>query len=291
MFAVGGSGRGQAVERRVEITSTYGGGLKRDSGVIDIVLGIERDMNLLVGIDADRLKHGGPTSNASTFVYSAGFSALKSKTHDVMVNPSKLIADEHQIYMRPSFLLDYLSNAQSLHRLGAAADAKGAGLWGKRKISSDDSADRAKTTRMNFAQQVRLAMLKMEVGQTGERKTAERERQSLTDGNHADLAKRVDWISQSQPYVGYDISSFGLNRAPEVVEVKSSTGVVKQFHFSNNELRVAEKRRGAYRIVCVSNVFEKSSFHEIRDPAAEIRSGALKKVPDGYIVRLQPKAV
>jgi hypothetical protein len=84
MFAVGGTGRGQADERRIEITSTYTSGLPRNPAVIDIVLGVERHRALLVGIDAGRLQYGGPTSNASTFVYSAGFDSLTSKVHDVL---------------------------------------------------------------------------------------------------------------------------------------------------------------------------------------------------------------
>lgn len=287
MFAVGGTGRGQADERRIEITSTYTSGLTRDPAITDIVLGIEREDELLVGIDAGRLHHGGPTSNASTFVYSAGFDSLRSKTHDVLINPSKLISDEHQIYMRPTFLFDYLSNVQSLHRLGVMASDGGAtSMSGIKTVSPDDPTPPSKATKLTFEQQMRLAMLKIEVGQVGERRVVTRERRRLLSGGHPSLANKVQWVSQTHPYVGYDISSFSQSGTREVIEVKSSTGDLKQFHFSNNELRVAEKRRESYRIMCVSNVFEKPSFHEIRDPASKLESGALSKVPDGYIVTL-----
>jgi hypothetical protein len=287
MFAVGGTGRGQADERRIEITSTYTSGLPRDPAVTDIVLGIKRDDALLVGIDAGRLHHGGPTSNASTFVYSTGFDSLRSKAHDVLINPSKLISDEHQIYMRPTFLFDYLLNVQSLHRLGVMPSDKGnSGVSGIKTVSPDDPTPPGKATKLTFEQQMRLAMLKIEVGQVGERKVLIWERRSLVNSGHPTLAKKVFWVSQTHPFVGYDISSFSQSGAREVIEVKSSTGNLKQFHFSNNELRVAEKRRGSYRIVCVSNVFEKPSFREIRDPASKLETGVLSKVPDGYIVKL-----
>jgi hypothetical protein len=287
MFAVGGTGRGNADERRIEITSTYTSGLSRDPAIVDIVLGIERDRELLVGIDAGRLKHGGPTSNASTFVYSTGFDSLKSKTYDALINPSKLISDEHQIYMRPSFLMDYLLNVQSLHRLGLmTSGTSGTTVPKSQIVSPDDPTEPGKATKLTFEQQMRLAMLKIEVGQLGERTVVARERRRLNSDGQPNLAVRVHWVSQTHPYVGYDISSFAQTGTREVVEVKSSTGTLKQFHFSNNELRVAERRRASYRIVCVSNVFEKPSFYEIRDPATKLDAGVISKVPDGYIVTL-----
>jgi hypothetical protein len=287
MFAVGGTGRGRDDERRIEITSTYDRGLKRDSSVIDIVLGVERHEGVLVGIDARRLNFGGPTSNASTFVYSAGFDSLKTHTHDVMVNPSSLIVDEHQIYMNPAFLIDYLTNAQSLHHLGVAASSEDAAELPERKtISPDDPTPPSTTAKLTFAQQIRLAMLKMEVGQAGERHAAVRERRRLIDVGHPSLAAKIRWVSQTHPYVGYDISSFAQDGKPEFVEVKSSTNKLKRFHFSNNELRVAEKLQISYRIVCVSNVFEKPSFYEIRNPAAQLEAGTLSKVADGYIISI-----
>lgn len=287
LYAVGGTGRGRDTERRIEITSTYDRGLKRDPSVIDIVLGVERDLGALVGIDARRLNFGGPTSNASTFVYTAGFDSLRTHSHDVVVNPSSLIVDEHQIYMKPSFLIAYLTNAQSLHHLGVAASSEDAIKLPKRKtISPDDPSPRPITTKLTFAQQIRLAMLKMEVGQTGERRVAVRERRRLINAGSPGLAAKIQWISQTHPYVGYDISSFGKNGKPEFVEVKSSTSEIKRFHFSNNELRVAEKLQNSYRIVCVSSVFESPSFYEIRNPAAQLEANALSKVADGYIISI-----
>jgi hypothetical protein len=197
MFAVGGTGRGRNDERRIEITSTYKSGLERYSSTIDIVLGIERDQGMLVGIDSRRLNFGGETSNASTFVYSTGFDPLATDAYEVIVNPSSLIVDEHQIYMRPSFLIDYLTNAQSLHHLGLAASSEvAAKLPEEKTISPDDPTPPKKTVRLTFAQQIRLAMLKMEVGQSGERHATVRERKRLIDGGHPTLASRIKWISQ-----------------------------------------------------------------------------------------------
>lgn len=287
MFAVGGSGRARADERRIEITSTYAGGLARDSDAVDVVLGVEREQGLLVGIDSKRLGFGGTTSNASTFVYTAGFDALSTRKYEILVNPSKLIANEHQIYMHPSFLIEYLLNIEPLHRLGVTAWPDGkAPPQVKQTVSPDDPIQPHASVRLTYEQQTRLAILKMEVGQAGERRVASEERRRLARHGHTDLARRVEWISQTRPYVGYDISSFGQNRAPEVIEVKSSSGALKRFHFSNNELRVAEKKRSAYRLICVSNVFGTPVYREIRDPASELEIGNLIKIPDGYIVSI-----
>jgi hypothetical protein len=189
--------------------------------------------------------------------------------------------------MRPSFLFNYLLNVQSLHRLGVmTSGADATNMPTGVTVSHDDHTEPSKATKLTFEQQMRLAMLKIEVGQVGERTVVVRERRRLISGGHPNLAARVRWVSQTHPYVGYDICSFAQNGKQEVVEVKSSTGSVQRFHFSNNELRVAEKKRASYRIVCVSNVFAKRSFYEIRDPATNLETGVLIKAPDGYIVTL-----
>lgn len=283
MFAVGETGRGRPDERRVEITSTYLGGLERDPTAHDVVLGVERDDAYLVGIDAGRLHHGGPTSNASTFVYTPGFDALKKRTYDAILNPSTLIPDERQVYIRPSFLIEYLGNVESLHRFGIVA--RGAGP-ATRVISPDDPDPPSNQTRLSFEDQVRLAMLKIEVGQAGERLALARERSRLIRTGKVPLADRVNWISQTRPFVGYDIASFTNLGAAQAVEVKSSTGAVNRFFISNNELKVAEKKRQSYTIVCVSNVFANPTFQDIIDPVTQISTGALIKISNGYVITL-----
>ena len=65
-YKVTTSSRGLPHERRVEITTTYQGGLKRASGYKDVVIGMDTATGKYVGIDAIRLNLGGKTHNASS---------------------------------------------------------------------------------------------------------------------------------------------------------------------------------------------------------------------------------
>ena len=229
-FAIGGTGRGRQNERRLEITSTYEHALKPEPGVTDIVIGIERDSGLLVGIDSDRLNFGGPTSNASTFVYPDGFEALKNKSHDVRLVPSKLIEDEKQTYMRPEFLLDYVRGARGYHKLAISTESK--------RAPSDTTPEKP-AVKLSFDDQMKLALRKMEIGKLGEQLVLSREVKRLKVTNPT-MASKVQWISQTHPYRGYDIASFEANSSPLYLEVKASSGILSSFHFTENEFRVAD---------------------------------------------------
>ena len=274
-FAIGGTGRGRGNERRLEITSTYERALKPEPGVTDIVIGVERDHGLLVGIDSDRLNFGGPTSNASTFVYSDGFEALKSKSHDVRLVPSNLIQDEKQTYMRPAFLLDYVRGARGYHKLAISTENK--------RMPSDTIPEKP-GVKLSFDEQMQLALRKMQIGKLGEQLVLSREVKRLKVTNPT-MASKVQWVSQTHPYRGYDIASFEANSSPLYVEVKASSGQLSSFHFTENEFRVADHYKASYHVICVSEVTSaKPIFHTIKDPATQINAGALKTTRDGLIV-------
>jgi hypothetical protein len=276
-FALGGTGRGRPNERRLEITSTYERALKPLSGVTDLVIGVERESGQLVGIDADRLNFGGPTSNASTFVYTEAFGTLKVKSHDVQLTPSKLISDEKQVYMRPGFLAEYIQGARGFHKIGVSTETG---------APPSDTIPEKPTVKLSFEEQLKLALHKMEIGKRGEQLVFEREISRLRK-THKPLAGRVEWTSQSYPYRGYDIASFDEKEERIYLEVKSSTGVVTNFHFTENEFRTAERLKAAYEIVCVSRALSSSpDFLRIRNPVSQITSGKLEFIRDGLVVYL-----
>jgi Domain of unknown function (DUF3883) len=276
-FALGGTGRGRAGERRLEITSTYEHALEPEPGITDLVLGVERENGWLVGIDSDRLNFGGPTSNASTFVYTEGFEALGIKSHDVRLTPSKLIDDEKQVYMQPSFLSEYVMAARSLHKVGISTESS--------PPPSDTIAERP-SVKLSFEEQLKLALRKMEIGKRGEQLVLQDEVSRLSK-KHPSLARKVEWTSQVYPYRGYDIVSFEETAVPIYLEVKASTGAVRSFHFTENEFKTAERLENAYEIVCVSRVLAATpQFYRIRNPAAKISNGDLKFSRDGLIVYL-----
>lgn len=118
LFAVGPSSRGRPAERRVEITSTYlSGRLDEDKTVRDVVLGWERKLEVYVGIDSRRLRAGGETHNASTFVSLTGIDQAPAAGGIlVLPRPSDLFDAEYQAYFRPKGLAEYLMNVNRIHR-------------------------------------------------------------------------------------------------------------------------------------------------------------------------------
>lgn len=276
LFAVGGSGRSNALERRVEITSTYAGGnLITLPGFSDLVVGIDRQGRNMVGLDPRRLNYGGESHNASTFVYLPAFDRLKSTDYFVFTNDRQtLFGKEYQVYFKPEFVKNYLVECSSLH---------GSGLRQTPQIHVEDSLSDAieefaafgSKKKLSYEQQVELSLKKMEIGRAGEAFVLEQERTRLKAAGRSDLANKIDWISQSQPYLGFDIKSFNSGGEPQFIEVKSSSGALTSFFLTDNEFKQAKKLSHKYRIACVSNTLKAASVHNIINPAREIAEGRL----------------
>lgn len=285
-FAVGGGGRSIKEERRVEITSTYSSSLAKLGGVVDVVLGVERNSGYLVGIDPRRLAHGGETHNASTFVYSRHFQRLAHENFVAFENDrQQLFTREYQIYFKPQFLLSYLSEFSVLH---------GSGLRQTPVVAIDETLiDRipgfessGSQTTLTYEQQVELALKRMQIGRLGEGLVYAREIQTLKAKGAEEKAGKVKWISQTKPYVGYDIGSFFSTGGVHYIEVKSSVGNVSRFHLSQNERRLAISKGSAYSIVCVSNVFGKPSFRAFNDIGKQIDEGRLLLDAESFVVKI-----
>jgi hypothetical protein len=276
LFAVGGSGRSNTLERRVEITSTYvGGNLIKLPGFSDLVVGIDRQGRNMVGLDPRRLDYGGQSHNASTFVYLPAFDRLKSTDYFVFINDRQaLFSKEYQIYFKPEFVKRYLLEFSSLH---------GSGLRQTPQIHVEDSMSDAieefaafgSRQRISYEQQVELSLKKMEIGRAGEAFVLELERTQLKGAGRPDLAEKIDWISQSQPYLGFDIKSFNNAGVTQFIEVKSSSSLLTSFFLTENEFKQAKKLSYTYRIAGVSNALRAASVHNIINPAREISEGRL----------------
>lgn len=276
LFAVSGSGRSKPQERRVEITSTYAGkNLEEFPGHSDLVVGIDREGQNLVGIDARRLRSGGSSHNASTFVYLPAFDIASSAGYYVFINDRQnLFEKEYQIYFRPSFALNYLIEVSSLHGSGLRQTPQ-AHVKDDFVDKLDVLAAAGSKTKLTYEQQVEITLKKMEIGRAGEAFVMQQERARLTAAGREDLAKKVEWISQTYPYVGYDISTFNASGTVEYIEVKSSIGLLDSFFISQNELNKANKYKERYRIACVSHALTSATMHHLCDPAQMISDGNL----------------
>ena len=289
LFAIGEAGRTNPLERRVEITSTYCGGLQKLAKHVDVILGVERSKHLLVGIDPRRLDHGGPTHNASTFVYLPSFEKLGAGGWFSMQTSSQLFSAEYQVYFVPAFLLEYLRQHQSIHTNGVASSL--ANVRDELVDQLDRSATSGSKANLNYEQQVELALKKMQIGRVGESLVFEQERRRLAHLGKSSLSKKVKWVSQTQPYLGFDISSYGSKFGEEFIEVKSSVASMQSFYFTANEMSVAQSKGNSYRLVCVSNVMTQPTFTEIRNPILAIRKGLLVVKSGTQLVVIRGSAV
>jgi len=114
------------------------------------------------------------------------------------------------------------------------------------------------------------------------------EKRRLVERGRADLAEAVIRISENNVSAGYDIASFEVNGDSRFVEVKSSVSGIVQFHWSENERRVASDRGESYWIYFVP--FSEMCIEElaivvlIQNPIEQLRLGRIVEVPDSWRV-------
>ncbi|HYR09424.1 MAG TPA: DUF3883 domain-containing protein [Longimicrobium sp.] len=247
-FKVGRSSRGRDHERRVEITTTYGHGLEPEPEFNDVVLGFDPETQIFVGLDPVRLRHGGRTSNASSFVDRVGLERTISSPFLVLTRQTHIFREgEHQAFFRPERLTEYLFNFTSIHSgtyqtAGSAGPGPLADDWAARPIGSVDRGAAAgrilnlgradepllraarltpealRTTdrppprrnrRQLHPEELRAIQLRQEEnGLLGEEFVMASERARLADLGRDDLAARIEWVSRTSVGEGYDIRSY-----------------------------------------------------------------------------------
>lgn len=248
VYKVAQSGRGRGHERRVEITSTYSGGLEPKEGYSDIVLGYDVDAKVFVGLDPDRLRYGGETSNASSFLETRGLRRDDNVPFVILLRQTRLFPEgEYQAFFRPERISEYLMNHTAIH--SGAYETTGVGEvaplhaeWDEEPIGTLDrrtaindvlvlnnnayrSARIGRLTREALTESKQgpkkrhprqftpeelraIQQRQEENGVLGEQFVFTFEKQMLTEAGRADFAARVDWVSKRSVGEGYDISSF-----------------------------------------------------------------------------------
>jgi hypothetical protein len=158
-YKVTESSRGQPHERRIEITTTYQSGLAILSGFDDVVLGLEVTQDVFVGVDPRRLKMGGATHNASTFLGIEGITAAHSG--GLVIIPRSVSASEfpnhteYHAFFKEDGLSEYLTNIKTIHAglySTGGTFPNGTGLQRKlQKIAIPASAQRGDSLELAFA--------------------------------------------------------------------------------------------------------------------------------------------
>jgi Domain of unknown function (DUF3883) len=117
VYKVGGSSRNRPEERRIEITSTYQKGLQRIRDFPDVVLGYDSIKQIFVGVDSERIEHGGPTGNASSFFDIDGLGSSRAKGMTISQRKAILFPKgiEYHAFVTPQRLAEYFYNRESIH--------------------------------------------------------------------------------------------------------------------------------------------------------------------------------
>jgi hypothetical protein len=284
----------------------------------------DRQSNSWVGVDAERLRHGGPKHNASSFVPISGFAQANSRRITVMPIDSNLFDSEFAAFFKSERLSEYLYNRVSIH--SGNYDGRGP-FSGNRAVSNPANLDldaemfggtdlilegpgvvaknvtvpksaveafqkgdfvRVRRTILTHEQLLELKRRCDEIGLRGERWALDHERKRLIRAKRSDLAARIEWTSQSRPYQGYDIVSFENSGEKRFIEVKASISQSRQFEISDNEWRRAGELSDKYYIYRITRMEDSPSVKILRDPLALLAEGKLEKKAASWTVTYNP---
>lgn len=110
------------------------------------------------------------------------------------------------------------------------------------------------------------------LGRRGEELALSFERIRLHDAGRSDLARKVDWISESAgDGAGYDILSFTERGEERLLEVKTTVGYAPTpFFLSANECALSEERPKNFRIFRLYDFVREPKAFEIAPPLTEV---------------------
>jgi len=248
VFKVTRSSRERERERRVEITTTYGHGIEPNARYQDIVLGYETETQVFVGLDPERLSHGGSKANASTFLESGGLRRSAAEPFLILTRQTKIFPQgEHQAFFRPERIEEYLQNCSAIHAGGypsrgvqnvpqfdAGRSNMSMGAVPGSRLSGDVLVLRRRTSRASANRQLTaralvvvdepvqslqrrqitpeelhaIQQLQEQNGLLGEEFVYQHEIDTLRSLGLPGLARKVRWVSRTSVGEGYDIRSF-----------------------------------------------------------------------------------
>lgn len=305
-YKVTTSGRKRPEERRVEVTTTYKGNLKKIRGYSDVVLAYDFDSEKYVGVDPRRLRIGGHTHNASSFFDRAG---LASSVLGLSINPRPAAAkifrggSEFHAYFEQGHLSEYLFNVDEIHAGTYRHTGLFSGKTKRRKIrtplevdptiasgnafilSATATARKRPSTRLIKAVEeddfsflskkgmspetlMAIQAACREVGDLGEQLVLEHERRTLYALGHVRAAARVERVSLRSVGAGFDIASFESDGTTRrLIEVKSTVGSGLVVDVSAGEWAAALRHKNKYYIARVINVRKSPRIIFFRDPA------------------------
>ncbi len=326
VYKVTDSSRGKPEERRIEITSTYRKGLARSSKYPDVVLGYDYGDEVFVGVDPERIEHGGSTGNASSFFDRDGLHLATTEFIAVLQRKAKLFSAgvEHHAFLTPVRLAEYFYNRSEIH----AGKYTGDGYFsrsvavkkGRLALKLDDGAvagdvlvlrgpDSPQRRRVRVKAALVAAVEKQQIrvlrrrkitpeefleikhqmeanGKLGEEFVLRAERKRLRQAKQRHLADAVRWVSQESIGEGYDVLSFETDGTERYIEVKATTTRQKSFDMSANEWNKCQACGDAYYVYFVTDIRSNPKIQRVCNPCRLEQEGKVRKVCSGWRVTL-----
>lgn len=319
-YTVTDSSRNRPHERRVEITSTYAGGLVPSPIYDDVIIAFDRQSGAWVGIDNRRLSHGGTTHNASTFLPAAGFGKIPTSGVLALPMESNLFTVEFASFFKVESLAEYIFNCDAIHlgtydgkgrysgngvvrkpsRLRLDEGAIGGAelvLSGPRSITKSITAKQSaieailsgnnrKVRRLKLTREELLEIKRRcdEIGLEGERWGLAYERRRLIRAKRSDLANKISWVSQTYPYEGYDIASFEADGRQRFIEVKTTISNSKRFEISDSEWRRAGELKDRYYVYRITSISTAPALKILHDPVSMLSADQLTRTGSSWVV-------
>jgi len=110
------------------------------------------------------------------------------------------------------------------------------------------------------------------LGRAGEQFVVDLERRKLTEGDRADLARKVRWVSaEDGDGAGYDVLSFDFSGTERLLEVKTTNGSARTpFFLTRNECEVAKGRPADWRIYRVHQFVKEPRIFTLTPPLENV---------------------
>jgi hypothetical protein len=286
----------------------------------DVVMGWDYENEVFVGLDARRLEHGGSTGNASSFFDGEGLTLAGH--NEILVRPhrSSIFPEgyEFHAFFERSSVADYLANLDAIHTgryrgetflggkvprpsIGSVIPSSGTDLvlttarsLSLKKVSKKlvetvekGKLPRSKKTRVSAKTFAEIKRTCEENGRLGEEFVFDFEKRALTRGGHPELAAKVQWVSETSVFEGYDILSFWPDGSKKYIEVKSTSGDGNVFDISANEWNMGLKFGDDYFVYRVTQVTSKKPrLKTYCNLAALEADGLLTKSVTGWKIKL-----
>jgi hypothetical protein len=325
IYKVGDRGEAHRLsERRIEITTTFTSGLSRLRNWADVVLGYDPVNDAYVGIDARRLNLGGETHNASSYVDPTALIRVSNTRLIVRPHQTSSLGLEYQAIFGPRRLGEYFFNSEAIHHGNYYRDGLFSGSirgalrrrnWtlpttacrgqvlilthtapaaGRRVVVPTRIVEAYERDNVDGLPDVSpeefeaIQRTCRDVGDAGENFVYQFERNRLRRAGRADLAARIDWISQRVVGRGYDIRSFESDGSPRTIDVKATIGTGATFFMSRNEWRVASRTRGSYWIYRIIQALDEPRIATmLRDPIGAEGLSQITRIADGWRVTIR----